>query len=135
MLPTETKVLLDEIIAHLRPEHETQKSKGLRELKFKMANQGLLNSSAFNQAHSQVYCEVLEAFAARVWSETKRVLEATHFEFYSDCEQDLIQFLNSAVAVVYEADRKSLEDEKNPASSTARVGFEFRYQQATKKVA
>jgi hypothetical protein len=134
MVPDETRLLLLRVIAQLFPKHQKQKDEALRALKYKMVSQGLGRSSIFDRAYAQIYIDSFEKYSEQVWNEAKRVLEETGFDAYPECEQDLIQLLNSAILVVRESDRKKLNDEKSFTTNAAEAVFEFHSTIAMDKV-
>jgi predicted nucleotide-binding protein len=135
MLPSDTKALLEEVVAHLRSEHEVERKKALRQLKMKMAGQGLLASSALNQSTSQVYCEAIGSFACRLWTKVKCVLEEIRFDTYASSEQDLIQFFNEALSQAAEADYRSLGSLKHLPVQVQKATLQLHYKQAGARIA
>ena len=134
MVPDETRLLLLRVIAQLFPKHQKQKDEALRALKYKMLSQGLGRSSIFDHAYLQIYIDSFEKYSEQVWNEAKRVLEETGFEAYPECEQDLVQLLNSAISTVRESDRQKLSGEKNFSHNEAGAVFEFHSTIAMDKV-
>ena len=134
MFPAETKVLMARVIVQLQPEHERNKGDAIRQLTFKMMNQGLGRSSAFDQAMVQLYCDSFKRFAENVWSEVKRVLEETGFDAYPNCEQDLIPLLNGALSPIQNSDSQKLASERHMSSKQPKTIFEFRSKLAVEKV-
>jgi hypothetical protein len=132
MLPPNVRALLTEVVSHRKREHQIERDKALQEFTFKMANQGLSQSSAFNKGKTEIYCEAFAKYATSVWNDMQRVLDGG-FATYPGCEDDLINFLKESLAGVYEADTKSLNVLKGFGAYKAR--FEFYYQTIAGKLA
>lgn len=130
--------MLDGVVTNLRPAYEKRKSEALREFTFKMARQGLGQSSVFGRHVAQIFHDGFEEYCQQAWDEVRRVLEETQFDPYAGCEQDLIEFLKKSVGIVYEAARKEFGRKKHFVSNTAQgsfnASFEFRYKHAIEKI-
>ena len=140
MLPLKVRTLFTEVVTHRRREHQTERDEAIQEFTFKMARQGISQSSAFNDGKVKIYCEAFQKYAAGVWDDMQRVLGGG-FEVYPGCEDDLINFLKESLAALYEADTKSLFAIKNDVHTpTARhlarckPRFEFRCRAVTEKL-
>ncbi len=112
MLDYEINALLTETISHLSGPNEAKRGDAIRAFKFKMINQGIARSSMFDQGYVKIHRDALEEYANDVWREMRSVLEQTGFDAPSGSEDDLIHLLNMSVASVYEADKRSLRDQK-----------------------
>lgn len=113
MLPSNIKALLDEVVSHKRREHERERNATLREFEFEMVRKGLGQSSQFVQGRTDIYCDAFEKFAVNVWKEMQRVLDGG-FEYYSDGEHHLINFLKDSLTVACEADKNGLSNKLGP---------------------
>src|SRR5258708_23931588 len=127
MLNPDTATLLTEAISHLRGTHEVERGNVLRDFKFKMANQGILQSSMFKQGKAKIYYEAYEKHAKAVWQEMRRVLEQIGFDAYSGCETDLAQMLKTSLADAYAADKRSLGVLEKFGVYMPEATFDFHY--------
>jgi hypothetical protein len=140
MLPQNVRALFAEVVTNHRREHQTGRDKAIKDFTLKMNGQGISQSSASNDGKVKIYCEAFEKYAAGVWDYMQKVLEGG-FEVYPGCEDDLINFLKESLAVVCDADTKSLFAIKNETHTpTARhlarckPRFEFPCQAVTEKL-
>ena len=140
MLPRNVRTLFSEVVTHQRREHQSERDKAVKEFVFKMARQGISQSSAFNDGKVEIFCEAFEKYATGVWDEMQRVMEGG-FEVYPGCKDDLINVLKESLAAVYEADTRSLFSiQNNVHTPTARhlarrePRFEFRCRAVTEKL-
>jgi biotin operon repressor len=112
MLPQNVRTLFAEAVTHQRRRHQTERDKAIQEFTFKMARQGVSQSSAFNNGKVEIHCEAFKKYAAGIWGDMQRVLGGG-FEVYPGCENDLINFLKESLAAVYDADTNNLFAFKN----------------------
>jgi predicted nucleotide-binding protein len=135
MLEPDTKALLGELVTHLAADHAAERNEALRQLKLKMAQQGLGASSAFDQAATQLYRDAIEKFGSRVWTEVKQFLEQTRFDPYPDCERDLTRFFDEVLATNAEADYSTLSALKPSHVNVSKSSLAFHYKQVGGKIA
>jgi len=140
MLPQNVRTLFTEAVKNYRREHQTERHEAIEKFTFKMDEQGISQSSEFNNGMVKIYCEAFKKFADGVWNDMQRVMEGG-FEVYPGCEDDLVNFLKEALDAVYETDTKSLFAIKNDVHTpTARhlarckPRFEFPCQAVTEKL-
>lgn len=108
MLPPNIKTLLAEAILHKTREHIREIDIEVRNFTSRMANSGVLHSSAFITGKTDIYCNAFDTFSTNVWNETERVLISCGFEYYTGCQDDLIKFLKETLTLCEEEDKKGL---------------------------
>ena len=108
MLPLESASLLGDFIRELMRKHTTERDEKIKAFRFRMHNQGLGQSSAFNQGMTELYEKALDGFAGRLPEELGRFLVEIGFETYDGCEQDLAALIKQSLFSTYAADSASM---------------------------
>lgn len=105
-VPDDTKKLLEEAVGHLQVEHRQDLDDAIRNLRFKLANQGISRSGAANQQMVQAFCANFDAFTSRICIEATRILEPLPDKMGT--EQDIIRILEAILDATAQGDLQCL---------------------------
>ena len=129
MLPSPVKELVLETIHNQTRAYHKSVNEAQNQLRFRMANQKLIDSSIFKRERGKTYIAELEKFAKNISDEIKRI----PFAPYENCESDLIKIASDAIEKIYLHEDEVFKKTQIYGQSFAWIEYKTCYEHALKQ--